>query len=378
MTPIRRPAPEPQIDALLRYVSGASPLAEANSISAWAAADPDREATIEEIRAAWLLEAAPPAWDREGVWRRLAGEISNPDIARSVRPVVPNRKLLTPMRHYTAAASPLRRYLAAAAVVLVVAAITVSNWDRSPIPVQTATTMRDIVTHTGQRAVLQLADGSHVTLAADSKLRIPSDFDKPDSKGRYHRQVELEGRAYFDVVHDDSKPFVVRTSSAVTSDIGTSFVMTAYPETHATQVVVLGGSVGLWEPSTENASANAPGTRNQSRPLMVLRRGDIATLDTAGTATRLRVTTFAAYTSWMNGVLVFDRTPVRDVIRELDRWYDVDIRVSDHALLGQHVSATMSTENASEAMQHLAVALGADLHETGRVIRLIPRNAGSR
>ncbi|HEY8312252.1 MAG TPA: FecR domain-containing protein [Gemmatimonadaceae bacterium] len=375
MTPIRRPAPEPQTDALLRYISGASPLAEASAVQAWAAADPDREATIEELRSAWSLDASAPVWDRDAVWKRLEGETSKPDVARATRAGSitsdPSRR---PGR-YSRAATPGMRYLAAAAIVVMVASLAITSpWKRVPVPEPSALTAREVVTHRGQRAVLDLADGSRVTLAADSKLTIPSDFDAPDSRGRYRRQVSLEGRAYFDVVHDTSKPFVVRTASAVTRDIGTSFVLTAYPETHLTQVVVVKGSVGLWEP----ASARTPSTARPASPLMVLRRGDVATLDTDGTATRIRASKLAAYTSWMEGVLVFDHTPVREAVRELDRWYDLDIRVSDTALLGKHVSATISAETASQAMQHLAVALGADMQKTGSIVRLVPRGVSGR
>lgn len=378
MTPIRRPAPEPQIDALLRYVSGVSPLAEANAIEAWAAADPDREATIEEIRSAWSLESSPPVWDREGVWRRLEAESANPDIARVTHGVSTTRDRSLRMGRYSRAATHGRRYLAAAATIVIIAAVAITTtYKQSPVAEQSAVTTREVVTHRGQRAVLDLADGSRVTLAPDSKLTIPSDFDVPDSRGHYTRQVSLEGRAYFDVVHDATRPFLVRTGSAVTRDIGTSFVLTAYPEMHSTQVVVVNGSVGLWEPAS--AQRAAPSTVNRTSPLMVLGRGDVATLDTNGTATRIRATKLAAYTSWMEGVLVFDHTSVREAVRELDRWYDLDIRVSDTALLGKHVSATISTETATQAMQHLAVALDAEMHKSGRIVRLVPRSVrGSR
>src|SRR6185437_13795821 len=234
MTPIRRTPAEPQIDALLRYVSGASPLAEANAIQAWAAADPDREATIEELRSAWSLDTAPPVWDRDAVWKRLEAESSNPDIARVAQGVSTTRKSSLRRMRYARTATSGGNYLAAAGTAVIVAAIALgaiaTTWNRSPVVRQPAPTMREVVTHRGQRAVLDLADGSRVTLAADSKLTIPSDFDVPDSHGHSSRQLSLEGRAYFDVVHDATKPFVVRTGSAVTRDIGTSFVLTAYPE----------------------------------------------------------------------------------------------------------------------------------------------------
>ena len=62
---------------------------------------------------------------------------------------------------------------------------------------------------------------------------------------------------------------------------------------------------------------------------MVLTRGDLATLDTNGTARRARNVSLATYTSWMHGELVFDHVPVRCRIQGLERWYDIDVHVAD-------------------------------------------------
>src|SRR5687767_6478710 len=79
MTPIRPTQPDfPDSAALLRYVSGQSPLAEAESIRAWLAADPARQASIDELHAAWSTPAAAPAWNGADVWAKLSTELSRP------------------------------------------------------------------------------------------------------------------------------------------------------------------------------------------------------------------------------------------------------------------------------------------------------------
>jgi len=84
MTPIRRLISDPRPDALLRYVSGTSPLAEAESIRIWAAGDPDRAASIEELRAAWNQNAIPPQWDKGEVWDRLARHIPGAELCAHI------------------------------------------------------------------------------------------------------------------------------------------------------------------------------------------------------------------------------------------------------------------------------------------------------
>src|SRR5215211_230545 len=79
MTPIRPSQPgAPDSAALLRFVSGQSTLPEAEAIRNWLAADPARQVSIDELRAAWQsTPTAVPAWDRAGVWARLSAELSS-------------------------------------------------------------------------------------------------------------------------------------------------------------------------------------------------------------------------------------------------------------------------------------------------------------
>jgi len=376
MTPIRRLISDPRPDALLRYVSGASPLAEAESIRIWAAGDPDRAASIEELRAAWNQSVTPPQWDKGEVWDRLARHIpgaETPAQKATDQAVVLRRP---PLTRYPARSRWSSSYLAIAAAVMVLAGggVYVRMHEPAQSVIPASAPMREIATTRGQQATLDLADGTQVTLAADSKLRIPSSFDRAGGDGVRRRDVELTGRAFFDVVHDTTRPFVVHTTTAVTKDVGTSFVISAYPETHTTQVVVVSGSVGLWD----RPGVSASDTSRRRHPLMVLTRGDLATLDTNGTAMRARNVSLATYTSWMHGELVFDHVPVRVAIQELERWYDIDVHVTDPALRARRITATIRGETAEAAMQHLALTLGANVRQDGRVVTFYPRDSSAR
>src|SRR4051812_37578451 len=76
MTRKRSPTTAPDSAALLRYVSGESPLAEADRIRRWAAADLDRDASIAELRDAWERGTAPAAtWDGTALWGRIEAEM---------------------------------------------------------------------------------------------------------------------------------------------------------------------------------------------------------------------------------------------------------------------------------------------------------------
>jgi transmembrane sensor len=380
MTPIRPQQPGfPDPAALLRFVSDQSALPEAEAIRSWIAADPDRQASIDELRAAWQsTPTVVPEWDREGVWGKLSAELAG---AASKAPEEASRRVTT--RRFAAhpALAP-RRWMspaAKAATILILAgtgaALAVRPWRAEPVEI------REIATTHGQRTVMELADGSRVTLDAASRLRVPSDLgvvSRPLLFWRAHtpRRVELSGRALFDVKHDDARPFIVETATATTQDVGTSFVISAYPEARATEVAVVEGSVALWDrpavSSTSAAQARDDGPR-KSPPLMLLTAGDVGTFDTNGTATRRRGVALESYVSWTQGVLMFDQAPLRDVVAQLGRWYDLDIRLADSALGDRRLTAQVRTETASEALRRIGLTLDLKVELRGRTAILAPR-----
>jgi transmembrane sensor len=376
MTPNRPTQPGfPDAAALLRFVSGQSALAEAEVIRSWIAADPGRQSSIEELRAAWeSTPAAVPAWDRDGVWARLRSELggtaaSTPDdvSSRHATRRFAAHSALAP-RHWSSAVAR-----AAAILLIVGAGAALALQVRSAGPAE----MHEITTAHGQRTVIELADGSRVTLDAASSLRVPSDLGVHASPLQFWRaaaprRLELSGRALFDVRHDDDRPFIVETASATTQDVGTSFVVAAYPEARRTEVAVVEGSVALWDrPPNDSAAVTSTDVgRRRSPPLMLLIAGDVGTLDTNGTATRRRNVALESYVSWTRGVLVFDETPLRDVAAQLGRWYDLDIRIADTGLGDRRLTAEIRKETAQEALERIGLTLDLKVELRGRTALL--------
>lgn len=290
---------------LMAYLSGDCAPEERTLVEAWAARDPAHRALLGRLRAAWNPDR-PPAFDpadrlRHRLRRRTAA-------ARS------EVKTHPPFRTAGIAAAMLA---AAAGIVLVVRAP-----EPPPAPAAPAPT-REIVTPRGQRAVFALGDGTRVTLDADSRLRVVAE-----------REVELRGRAYFNVIHDSTRTFRVRTATGVVEDLGTAFVVSAFPEQPATRVVVASGMVAV------HAAAARPG----DVPLATLRRGGMAWIDSTGLARVAEAADLAPYLAWTEGRHVFRRTPVADVLAELGRWYDVEITVADPRLLQRRFTASFEYE----------------------------------
>jgi ferric-dicitrate binding protein FerR (iron transport regulator) len=226
--------------------------------------------------------------------------------------------------------------------------------------------LREVSTAAAHRAVVRLRDGTQVTLAPKSRLRYTADY------GSAHRDVYLEGEAYFQVTNDTRRPFRVHTTGSVTEDLGTAFMVRAYADQRATEVVVAEGRVALWRPDS-GLAAPAAGPQPDARPGLVLEARDLGRLDPNGVTTFRRGVDVGRHLAWTRGVLVFDGTPLRDVVLTLGRWYDVEIHVepSDSALAARRVTATFDNESLDLVLKRIALTLGVRVERAGGSVLLL-------
>jgi transmembrane sensor len=340
---------------LLRFIEGDCTPDEARTIQAWIAADPAREKLLDELRAVWQLTGTTSRrWSVLAAWERLRR-------LREQRPLPPSVGMPSRLAARLERAARVghqrhgRRSLGAhawrmrvgAAVVLAVA----GAWygfmrSRGGPP-------RDYVTAPGQRADITLRDGSRVILSVDTWLRVPGDYGVRD------RSVELEGEAYFVVRHDARRPMVVRTRYGVAEDLGTEFGVRAYRHDHDVQVTVRDGAVAMRR------------SQDAGPALLTLGPGDRGILSARGEVTAITDVPVDKYLSWTTGRLVFDDTPLRSVIPELARWYDLDIQLDDESLGDERITIVLTTESPDEAMSAVAKVLDLRVVRTERSVRFV-------
>ncbi|MBK8704843.1 MAG: FecR domain-containing protein [Saprospiraceae bacterium] len=161
-----------------------------------------------------------------------------------------------------------------------------------------------------QREVL-LADGTTVVLNSGSELRYPANIDAASS-----REVELTGEAYFDVAHDAGRRFVIHTSAADVAVLGTAFNLRAVPQESTVEVEVEKGMVELRATDGTFAARIKPRQRGVYNP---------------GAGISIQKEPALNALSWRTGKLVFVARPVREVIKEIGRYYgaSIDLSASD-------------------------------------------------
>jgi len=329
-------------ELLDRYLSGEATPEERARVEDWLAEDPERWAQVAELRdAIERVALSEPAVEeaKADIWARLQREIGAMERGRRLAP-----------RGVTLARAPrwsTSAQIAAAIGLAVIGAAVVARLMSRSHPAPPAE--RVARTMAGQRATLKLPDGTSVILGVASSLRYPVTF------GSGGRAVALEGEAYFQVMHDELRPFSVRAGTLVAQDLGTEFIVRAYPEDSAARVVVRDGRVSI----RAAASARAPQRVVSAGQLGRLGAGREPVVEPADTA---------LYFAWTDGRLVFDRTPLRDALPQLSRWFDLEFRLENTALGTVPLTATFRNLATPDVLDNLAASLGMRQRRQGRVV----------
>ncbi len=167
----------------------------------------------------------------------------------------------------------------------------------------------------GKRFSVKLSDGTVVHLNAGTELTYPVRFSK-----QHPRTVSLRGEAFFEVSKDREHPFIVTAEELDVRVLGTKFNVSVYPEDEVTDVVLLEGAVAM---SLQE---------NDSSPATVLAPGNKGTLYHTGKTISVTEVPVNIYTAWMNGELVFRSMPFDDILKKLERHYNVEIENTNVSL----------------------------------------------
>ncbi len=194
-----------------------------------------------------------------------------------------------------------------------------------------------ITTPPGVKSQVQLPDGTKVWLNSESSLRYPSSFSS------YNRDVELKGEAYFEVVKDDKHPFFVDLGRIEVEVVGTEFNVINYGQEKQTEVVLASGKVKLLEKQKDQRlliTEMVPGQRVVY--LKTRNKFSISQIDPE------------KYISWTNGQLIFKDDPMDEVVRRLDRWFNVIIEIEDSEIAQYIYTATFRDETIEQVLNLLA------------------------
>ncbi|MBX2923529.1 MAG: FecR domain-containing protein [Chitinophagaceae bacterium] len=204
----------------------------------------------------------------------------------------------------------------------------------------------------GSRVVgLTLADGSKVWLNAASSLRYPTAFTGNE------RKVEITGEAYFEVAHNPAMPFVVSKGETTVQVLGTHFNINAYDDERSLNVTLLEGSVRV-------------GTAGNMQP-KVIRPGQQAQVGKSGNIELLPSVNLDEVMAWKNGLFSFNGEGIESIMRQVSRWYDVDV-VFEKQVTEKFYAEVSKTTNVSTLLKMLESTKAVQFSIEGKTIRVMP------
>lgn len=192
--------------------------------------------------------------------------------------------------------------------------------------------MQTIYVPAGQRARLTLADGTKVWLNAKTTFSFPNNF--ADNS----RNVTLDGEGYFDVTHNENKPFIVNTEQFNIKVLGTEFNVHAYKGFKTFETALLKGSVQI-------ESAN-------KKERLLLKPDQKAFMENG----HLMTSPIRQYNYflWKDGLICFDDNTIDDLLKKLELYFDVKIIVQNNSILNQRYTGKF---RASDGVEHVLKTL---------------------
>jgi len=150
---------------------------------------------------------------------------------------------------------------------------------------------------------LSLPDGTIVWLNAQSSVKFPSAFTAAK------REVVITGEAYFEVAKDAAHPFIVHVNEAAIEVLGTHFNVMAYPNENTLKTTLLEGSVKFI--AGNNSVQLKPGQQSEVASGTAIKINNHVDVD--------------QIVAWKNGIQSFNNADIKAIMRQVERWYDVDV-----------------------------------------------------
>ncbi|WJS95933.1 DUF4974 domain-containing protein [Flavobacterium johnsoniae] len=189
----------------------------------------------------------------------------------------------------------------------------------------------------GKKFRLQLSDGTFVHLNSGTTLKYPVKFIAGEN-----RQVFLDGEAFFDVAKDKKHPFIVNADELNVRVLGTHFNLSNYPEDAVTDVVLVEGSVGMYQSNQEfDANKNT-----------ILKPGFKGSFNKENAKISTKAVITDIYTSWINGGLTFRNMTFKNIITKLERRYNVTIINKNEKLANEKFNASFKEESIENVMSY--------------------------
>jgi transmembrane sensor len=246
-------------------------------------------------------------------------------------------------------------------------------------PAATAAVISEVSTKNGSRSKITLPDGTQVWLNSDSKLV----YDN-ENFGTTVREVSLTGEAYFDVVKNPARPFIIHTRKINIKVLGTAFNVKAYPEDKQTETSLIRGSI-------EVTIKNRPKDKIILSPneKLIVENNEVIDRKVKATPATGRTVLVAdtvppqvsvnklvynpadnsiVETAWVNNRLIFRDESFEEVALKMERWYNTEIEIQGNELKQLRLNGVFMNETVNQALDALKISFSFKYRQEGQKI----------
>nr|WP_321452663.1 FecR domain-containing protein [uncultured Carboxylicivirga sp.] len=197
----------------------------------------------------------------------------------------------------------------------------------------------------GTKMAFTLPDGTTGMLNSDSYIEYPMPFNKKN------RKVNISGEVYFEVFHDQNRPFSVHSTQSDITVLGTIFNIKAYPNDAVSEIVLAEGKISCLPANHQKAIILKPNEK-----LLIEDKSVKKSMVNAD-----------SYIAWKEGMLVFRGESMHEALNKLGRWYNVDIEVTDNEIWSYSFTGTFINDSLNEVLKLLKLTSPMDY-------KIIPRS----
>jgi len=312
---------------LATYLNGTAEEAERQQVEQWIRQDPKNQQEFERFKIIWdrtgELRADQPV-DADESWPRFE-KLRN---AQADKVIQPDQNKLVQWRSW----------IARAAAVLLVCTLSYMAWDA-----WRSTADQKMITSAEQMSDILLPDGSRVWLNKHSQLSYPKEFT-PDE-----RRVKLTGEAYFEVIRDTQRPFLIHGGDTEVRVLGTSFNVNTIRE--QPEVVVNTGKVAFYSQANPEEK-------------ITLQAGEKGTYHSLDHRLIKSKNQDPNYLSWKTGRLLFENMTIEETLQAIERHYGVTVTIDNPGMTSCRINTRFDNQSLSEVLDEIGLLLGGSYEQT--------------
>lgn len=319
-------------EKIVKYFTGISTPEERRTIIKWYNSDPANKKIFDELKEIWSITGTVPKNfepDVQTAWQSVSAKIDDYEKAKPKTG-----------RNFSF-------YFSRAAAVLIIGFVLyfVFYWNSS-----SQITYEKVVTAETKKELV-LPDGSEVWLNTNTTLEYVKGFNEET------RFVKLSGEAFFEVVKDPGKPFVIETNLSRAKVLGTSFNYEAYPSREKTVLTVSSGKVEFSDINKDSA--------------VVLIEKEKAELDAENSRIIKSLNDDRNYQAWKTGVLVFENETLENIIDDISSHYSKSFKFNNPEIKSTRLTVTFDNKELENVLKILEMTLDVTFSQGKRTDEII-------